>query len=85
MDKRFLLDSNLISELSKPQPNANVLTNIQRFEPLKKQKPTPSGKMELASKKKDMVISSLLKPVRKFSLMEQSNHWGMNLVVMDSC
>ena len=34
MDKRFLLDSNLISELSKPQPNANVLTNIQRFEPL---------------------------------------------------
>ena len=34
MDKRFLLDSNLISELSKPQPNTNVLTNIQRFEPL---------------------------------------------------
>lgn len=34
MDKRFLLDSNLISELSKPLPNANVLTNIQRFEPL---------------------------------------------------
>lgn len=34
MDKRFLLDSNLVSELSKPQPNANVLTNIQRFEPL---------------------------------------------------
>lgn len=34
MDKRFLLDSNLISELSKPQPNVNVLTSIQRFEPL---------------------------------------------------
>lgn len=34
MDKRFLLDSNLISELSKPQPNADVLTSIQRFEPL---------------------------------------------------
>ena len=33
-DKRFLLDPNLISELSKPQPNTNVLTNIQRFEPL---------------------------------------------------
>lgn len=32
MDKRFLLDSNLISELSKPQPNTNILTNIQRFE-----------------------------------------------------
>ncbi len=34
MDKRFLLDSNLVSELSKPLPNANVLANIQRFEPL---------------------------------------------------
>lgn len=29
-----LTDSNLISELSKSQPNANVSTNIQRFEPL---------------------------------------------------
>ena len=29
-----MLDPNLISELSKPQPNTNVLTNIQRFEPL---------------------------------------------------
>ena len=34
MDKRFLLDSNLISELSKPQPNTNFFTNTQRFEPL---------------------------------------------------